>query len=70
MSGNDCEYCTKGKRVTTYSYTGGYAEISGCELSIHLPCDYWMNADAEFEINYCPMCGRKTKKGEHNNGTR
>lgn len=50
-----CEYCNGNQRALSgFSYS--YGVIIGNNISIHCGDDCY---DDEFEIIYCPMCGRK-----------
>lgn len=59
-----CEYCD-GTEKDLYYQDGACAQmidlvyISGNRIE----CDFGCKAWGSFEIKYCPMCGRKLKKG-------
>lgn len=57
-----CDFCDgKAKRIEN-GYTYGDARIkksSGENYSLHFDNSGDEYGDGQFEINYCPMCGRK-----------
>jgi hypothetical protein len=54
-----CDYCENTRPLFGNLYSDFYVEIiNGDVIDIHFYGSE-QNGDGSFEINYCPMCGRK-----------
>lgn len=58
-----CEYCEKGRPLTPIA-GGEDVELSIAGGTINLLIEYVMfgeggSVETEYDIDYCPMCGRK-----------
>nr|DAE76882.1 MAG TPA: Rad50 zinc hook motif [Bacteriophage sp.] len=58
-----CEFCDGKQKKIENGYTYGIAKIveqySGNYYSLHYDNSGEEYGEGEFEINYCPICGRK-----------
>ena len=62
-----CEYCD-GTEKDLYYQDGAYSQMNDLVYisGNRIECDFGCKAWGAFEINFCPMCGRKLKEGaEH-----
>lgn len=52
-----CKYC-KGETLDIWDEDGFYIYIQDNKLDLHYE-GFEEGGDSEFEINFCPKCGRK-----------